>query len=87
MVWWSREGGLIDVLSVPGVTILLSLTVFHNLVAETLPQVSDAMPVLGIGHLGPYNVWIIPKHCLPYCAALLDVFDFDTAVFSLLCSV
>ncbi|XP_075214857.1 neuronal acetylcholine receptor subunit alpha-7-like [Lycorma delicatula] len=30
-----------------GVTILLSLTVFHNLVAETLPQVSDAMPVLG----------------------------------------
>jgi len=30
-----------------GVTILLSLTVFHNLVAETLPQVSDALPVLG----------------------------------------
>ncbi|XP_064092160.1 neuronal acetylcholine receptor subunit alpha-7-like isoform X30 [Macrobrachium nipponense] len=30
-----------------GVTILLSLTVFHNLVTETLPQVSDAMPVLG----------------------------------------
>ncbi|MPC30481.1 hypothetical protein E2C01_023749 [Portunus trituberculatus] len=29
------------------VTILLSLTVFHNLVTETLPQVSDAMPVLG----------------------------------------
>lgn len=34
-------------LSLPGVTILLSLTVFHNLVTETLPQVSDAMPVLG----------------------------------------
>jgi hypothetical protein len=33
--------------NVSGVTILLSLTVFHNLVAETLPQVSDAMPVLG----------------------------------------
>ncbi|XP_052124745.1 neuronal acetylcholine receptor subunit alpha-7 isoform X2 [Frankliniella occidentalis] len=30
-----------------GVTILLSLTVFHNLVADALPQVSDAMPVLG----------------------------------------
>lgn len=31
-----------------GVTILLSLTVFLNLVAETLPQVSDAIPLLGI---------------------------------------
>jgi len=33
---------------VAGVTILLSLTVFHNIVTETLPQVSDAMPLLGI---------------------------------------
>ena len=32
-----------------GVTILLSLTVFLNLVAETLPQVSDAIPLLGKG--------------------------------------
>jgi Neurotransmitter-gated ion-channel transmembrane region len=32
---------------VSGVTILLSLTVFLNLVAETLPQVSDAIPLLG----------------------------------------
>lgn len=30
-----------------GVTILLSLTVFHNIVTDTLPQVSDAMPILG----------------------------------------
>lgn len=35
------------VASVSGVTILLSLTVFLNLVAETLPQVSDAIPLLG----------------------------------------
>lgn len=34
-------------LVVTGVTILLSLTVFLNLVAETLPQVSDAIPLLG----------------------------------------
>ncbi|KAJ8872103.1 hypothetical protein PR048_025704 [Dryococelus australis] len=34
--------------SVSGVTILLSLTVFLNLVAETLPQVSDAIPLLGV---------------------------------------
>lgn len=33
-----------------GVTILLSLTVFLNLVAETLPQVSDAIPLLGSYH-------------------------------------
>ena len=30
-----------------GVTILLSLTVFHNIVTATLPSVSDAMPLLG----------------------------------------
>ena len=37
--WWAT--------TVSGVTILLSLTVFLNLVAETLPQVSDAIPLLG----------------------------------------
>ena len=31
----------------PGVTILLSLTVLQNFVQDTLPQVSDAMPLLG----------------------------------------
>lgn len=40
--------------SVTGVTILLSLTVFLNLVAETLPQVSDAIPLLGTQ--GPFRV-------------------------------
>ena len=30
-----------------GVTILLSLTVLQNFVQDTLPQVSDAMPLLG----------------------------------------
>lgn len=38
---------LFKLCSVTGVTILLSLTVFLNLVAETLPQVSDAIPLLG----------------------------------------
>lgn len=38
---------LYELCSVAGVTILLSLTVFLNLVAETLPQVSDAIPLLG----------------------------------------
>ena len=30
-----------------GVTILLSLTVFLNMVAETMPATSDAVPLLG----------------------------------------
>lgn len=31
-----------------GVTILLSLTVFLNLVAESMPTTSDAVPLIGI---------------------------------------
>lgn len=31
----------------PGVTILLSLTVFLNLVAEKMPTTSDAVPLIG----------------------------------------
>lgn len=38
---------MVGATTVSGVTILLSLTVFLNLVAETLPQVSDAIPLLG----------------------------------------
>lgn len=33
--------------SLAGVTILLSLTVFLNMVAETMPATSDAVPLLG----------------------------------------
>jgi hypothetical protein len=32
---------------VSGVTILLSLTVFSQIVAETMPATSDAVPLLG----------------------------------------
>jgi hypothetical protein len=35
------------ILFFPGVTILLSLTVFSLLVAEVLPQTSDALPLIG----------------------------------------
>ncbi|KAF9816675.1 hypothetical protein SFRURICE_018555 [Spodoptera frugiperda] len=43
-----------------GVTILLSLTVFLNLVAETLPQVSDAIPLLGtLPKPNPHRVTIL----------------------------
>lgn len=42
-----RSRTVFKLCSVAGVTILLSLTVFLNLVAETLPQVSDAIPLLG----------------------------------------
>ncbi|CAG9796322.1 unnamed protein product [Diatraea saccharalis] len=40
--------GVLTLCLITGVTILLSLTVFLNLVAETLPQVSDAIPLLGV---------------------------------------
>lgn len=36
-----------DVMSVPGVTILLSLVVVALLVAQVLPQTSDAIPLIG----------------------------------------
>lgn len=39
---------LLDVLTIfAGVTILLSLTVFLNLVAEKMPTTSDAVPLIG----------------------------------------
>ena len=46
---WPLETGLMNVLIVivSGVTILLSLTVFLNMVAETMPATSDAVPLLG----------------------------------------
>ncbi|XP_058801635.1 neuronal acetylcholine receptor subunit alpha-7-like isoform X3 [Phymastichus coffea] len=37
----------IQILPIAGVTILLSLTVFLNMVAETMPATSDAVPLLG----------------------------------------
>lgn len=52
-----------------GVTILLSLTVFLNMVAETMPATSDAVPLLG-NHI-----------CLQVCR--LSVFRLHTScVFS-----
>ena len=41
------EGLLIVTIAVSGVTILLSLTVFLLLVAETMPPTSDAVPLIG----------------------------------------
>ena len=35
-------------LSHTGVTILLSLTVFMNMVSEIMPRTSDAVPLIGI---------------------------------------
>jgi len=55
--------------TVSGVTILLSLTVFLNLVAETLPQVSDAIPLLGTtdflhrANVRVLNRRILSVHC------------------------
>lgn len=38
---------LICVLSSPGITVLLSLTVFMLLVAEIMPATSDSVPLIG----------------------------------------
>lgn len=42
-----QQHPLIYVRLLAGVTILLSLTVFLNMVAETMPATSDAVPLLG----------------------------------------
>lgn len=43
-----------------GVTILLSLTVFLNMVAETMPATSDAVPLLGKYLLHPnYKLFLL----------------------------
>lgn len=61
---------------ISGVTILLSLTVFLNLVAEKIPTTSDAVPLIGmLGILGascnkrpvspaglPVDTWRAPLH-------------------------
>lgn len=36
-----------NIITITGVTILLSLTVFLNLVAESMPTTSDAVPLIG----------------------------------------
>lgn len=48
-----------------GVTILLSLTVFLNMVAETMPATSDAVPLLGTTHnkqTMPFQTCSLPPH-------------------------
>jgi hypothetical protein len=45
----------IDPHNLSGVTILLSLTVFSQVVTESMPRTSDAMPLLGKNHF--------PKNC------------------------
>lgn len=45
--------------SFAGVTILLSLTVFLNMVAETMPATSDAVPLLGKLVLTDLIIWLI----------------------------
>lgn len=42
------ENGIVGRNQFTGVTILLSLTVFLNLVAESMPTTSDAVPLIGI---------------------------------------
>lgn len=43
----SFSSQLTDLLSSPGITVLLSLTVFLLLVAEIMPATSDSVPLIG----------------------------------------
>lgn len=49
---------------ISGVTILLSLTVFLNMVAETMPATSDAVPLLG-------KYFILWSENVSFCLGLL----------------
>ena len=44
-----------------GVTVLLALTVFLLLVAETMPSQSDSIPLIGMSHLHRLEQNFIPK--------------------------
>ena len=63
---------------VSDITVLLSLTVFHNIVADTLPQVSDSLPVIGsccglcTMHIPPYTIHArVSDPSLPHATAAL----------------
>ena len=47
-----------------GVTILLSLTVFSQVVTESMPRTSDANPLLGKNHRSQKNVELTIKFIL-----------------------
>ena len=64
-------------LPVSGVTILLSLTVFHNIVTEKLPRVSTAMPLLGAGQFSQ-KLFFSVSQCLCLFVKLFPVFSWQS---------
>lgn len=66
---------------VAGVTILLSLTVFSQVVAETMPATSDAVPLLGKKHTRPRNSRFVLSH---QCRLVTSVLSRDKTT-KLLC--
>ena len=61
-LFWNRITRLVSC-CFSDVTILLSLTVFHNIMSELLPQVSDAMPLLGSNNKAGLVLWKRPFMC------------------------
>lgn len=41
-----KLSNVVSLIAVPGVTILLSLTVFLNIVTENIPETSEAVPLI-----------------------------------------
>ena len=46
-----RKSCLTTMFCISDITVLLSLTVFHNIVTDTLPQTSIELPIIGTGAL------------------------------------
>ena len=66
-IWWQKDicvkmTGLSLISEFSDITVLLSLTVFHNIVQETLPQVSDSVPVIGISPAPPSPYFTFPSY-------------------------
>lgn len=65
-----------------GVTILLSLTVFLNLVAESMPTTSDAVPLIGIYSIYPHeytcsHVTYMEKNKLDLCVVCVIIINWS----------
>ena len=56
-----------------GVTILLSLTVFSQVVTESMPRTSDANPLLGKNHWSQKKCWANHQIYFVLEQALMDV--------------
>ena len=79
-------------LVVSGVTVLLALVVFNEMVNEILPRVSTAVPIIGIpdnaGHISDIVIYDTYHMCpyIIYQASVLYILSFKRSIFHFLFS-